>query len=339
MKRKSKLEMSASPEILEKKAIQVSEEGHPLYLLSKDNEIIDEKLIDLIESVENDEDFNEIYKKLEKIQRLKRHYQIKASFLYPFMVKYGTAGPSGIMWEIDDEIKGELKTLYSIINKDNYSDLKSRLLEVLEKARDMVFKEEKILIPNSELVLSQGDFYEIYNDLSEFEFSFIDLENMPKWQRADLIKRAIDENKTTKTKEKLEEEIEKDYYIKMEKGKLSVDEVKAIFETFPFEITFIDKDNINSYFSSITDIFPRAESAIGRNVKECHPPKAIERVEMMLNQFETKQRREFIRYDNKNGMKILVRYYGVYDEKDNYVGTLELVEDMSKYLDSLNKLK
>lgn len=54
-------------------------------------------------------------------------------------------------------------------------------------------------------------------------------------------------------------------------GHLKKDELIALLNTIPVEITFVDKDNINRLMSN--QIFKRPQMAIDREAFSCHPPK------------------------------------------------------------------
>lgn len=59
-------------------------------------------------------------------------------------------------------------------------------------------------------------------------------------------------------------------------GVLKLEELIAILNTLPFDITFVDKNDKVKYFSEGPEgIFPRTRSVVGRNVSNCHPPQSV----------------------------------------------------------------
>lgn len=331
LEEKIEMEEKASDQIKNKTVQQATEIGHPLNILSLENKRIDKKAKILKALIKADFPFELVFEKLKKFSEIKKHYDKKASLLYPSQVKYGTSGPSDIMWTEDDKIREDLGKLISETTKENYLSKKEEILDLLRRIREMVFKEEKIILPSSELTLSQGDWYQIYLDLKNFGLAFGELEDMPAWPRASLIEQAI-KNKE-KTEEKISsKEIDKEELVKFPLGQLTVEEIQSIFASFPFELTFIDKEAVNKYFPEESPIFSRPKSALFRKVYECHPPKVQAGAEKMIENLKNKKIKSFAKTSNKHGMKILVRYIGVYNKEDEFVGVMELVEDIEEYL-------
>lgn len=331
LEEKIEMEKKASDQVKKKVVQQATETGHPLNILSLENKEIDQKAKILKSLVEEGFPFELVFEKLKKFSEIKKHYDKKASLLYPSQVKYGTSGPSDIMWTEDDKIREDLGKLISETTKENYLSKKEEILDLLRRIREMVFKEEKIILPSSELTLSQGDWYQIYLDLKNFGLAFGELEDMPAWPRASLIEQAI-KNKE-KTEEKISsKEIDKEELVKFPLGQLTVEEIQSIFASFPFELTFIDKEAVNKYFPEESPIFSRPKSALFRKVYECHPPKVQAGAEKMIENLKNKKIKSFAKTSNKHGMKILVRYIGVYNKEDEFVGVMELVEDIEEYL-------
>ena len=65
----------------------------------------------------------------------------------------------------------------------------------------------------------------------------------------------------------------RDGEIIMPGGHLKKNELIAMLNTLPVEITFVDKDNINRFFNEGPKVFKRPQMAIDREVFSCHPPK------------------------------------------------------------------
>ena len=52
-----------------------------------------------------------------------------------------------------------------------------------------------------------------------------------------------------------------------------MDQLNAMLNTMPMEVTFVDHEDINRYFNDGEKVFKRPTTAIGRDVYSCHPPK------------------------------------------------------------------
>ena len=122
----------------------------------------------------------------------------------------------------------------------------------------------------------------------------------------------------------------KDGEIIMPGGHLKKNELIAMLNTLPVEITFVDKDNINRFFNEGPKVFKRPQMAIDREVFSCHPPKVEPMVRMIIGNFRDGKEDEVPIWMEKGGKPFLVRYMAVRDKEQNYVGTLEAVTDMTE---------
>ena len=122
----------------------------------------------------------------------------------------------------------------------------------------------------------------------------------------------------------------RDGEIVMPGGHLKKNELIAMLNTLPVEITFVDKDNINRFFNEGPKVFKRPQMAIDREVFSCHPPKVEPMVRMIIGNFRDGKEDEVPIWMEKGGKPFLVRYMAVRDKEQNYVGTLEAVTDMTE---------
>jgi hypothetical protein len=76
--------------------------------------------------------------------------------------------------------------------------------------------------------------------------------------------------------------------IQLPSGKLSVNELIAMFNTLPVELTFVDNHDKVKFFShGKNPIFKRNRAVIGRDVRLCHPPKSVAIVEQIVSDFKS----------------------------------------------------
>jgi PAS domain S-box-containing protein len=119
-------------------------------------------------------------------------------------------------------------------------------------------------------------------------------------------------------------------------GKPSEKELEAILETIPIEFSVLDKeDKVLAWNRHETRIFKRPESAIGRNVRKCHPEKSLAKVEQILSEMKNGKRDKAQFWINlpigENGTKnkVLISYYALRDENGNYLGCLEASQNIT----------
>ena len=79
--------------------------------------------------------------------------------------------------------------------------------------------------------------------------------------------------------------------------------------------------------------------AIDREVFSCHPPKIEAKVRRIIEEFRIGTLDEVPVWMDKQGRTMLVKYIAVRDKQGNYVGTLEVVQDMEFAKEHFAKLK
>ncbi len=277
--------------------------GHPLQALTKENHALSLLLARFKETGEE--------ALLSTIRELSVHYAKKGDLLYPVLkVRYGISGPSDVMWTVDDEIRDELGALMGEAEHDQ--TWKERLTAVLTRAEEMIYKEQNILFPICAVNFSAEEWYGIYQDAKDYAVCFgVEPET---WEEA--------ENKAAERTSSAEGEIV------MPGGHLTMEQLTALLNTIPMEITFVDADNINRFFNEGPKVFKRPGMAIDREVFSCHPPKIEPMVRQIIDDFRN-NRRDFVPvWMEKGGHTMLVKYMAVRDKAGAYLGTVELVQDM-----------
>ncbi|TET28376.1 DUF438 domain-containing protein [Candidatus Aerophobetes bacterium] len=118
--------------------------------------------------------------------------------------------------------------------------------------------------------------------------------------------------------------------ILFETGELSPQELEAALNTLPVDITFVDREDKVRYFSQSKErIFPRTKAVIGRRVQQCHPQKSLHVVEQILNDFKKNKSDIAEFWINLKGRLIHIRYFAVRDKNEDYLGCLEVTQDIT----------
>jgi len=118
--------------------------------------------------------------------------------------------------------------------------------------------------------------------------------------------------------------------VPFETGTLPKDGIEAILNTLPVDITFVDHEDTVRYFSQSKDrIFARAKAIIGRKVQQCHPQKSVHVVEKILKAFKSGRKDVAEFWLNLKDRLIHIRYFAVRDEKGEYLGCLEVTQDIT----------
>lgn len=295
---------------LERTAELVQIPGHPLHTLTMENEALKEVIKECLAAAE---DGHVSDKQLAQIRGIAIHYAKKGDLLYPHLkVRYGISGPSDVMWTVDDEIRDEFSALLKSAGEQDASWLE-RMKAVLKRADDMIYKEANIFFPNCALNFTTEEWYGIYRDSKDYGACF-GVEN-GIWEEAEQVKNE------TKPQHAGDDII-------LAGGHMTAEQLSAMLNTMPFEITFVDVENINRYFNEGPKVFKRPGMAVGREVFSCHPPKIEQQVRRIIDEFRTGTLDKVPVWMEKEGHTMLVTYMAVRDREENYLGTMELVQDM-----------
>jgi len=303
------------------------EEGHPVDVFKQENRgieaFIEDRLRPAMEEFRksvNDESTEKLLKAVTNLYEIDKHYSRKENLLFPYMEKYGITTPPKVMWGVDDEIRDAIKEVIdNLKNKKDMVNILSKTENVINRVKDMIFKEENILFPMVSDVLTEDEWLTIQKESGEIGFCFIG-DDMEEWkpERVDLEK-----------EEKKKGEKEADGFIRFETGLLEIEELEQMLNTLPVDITFVDRNDTVKYFSQAKDrIFARPKTVIGRNVQNCHPPASVHVVEGIVNDFKSgkKDKEEFwIKMGEKY---VYIRYFAVRDKEGKYLGTVEVTQDI-----------
>lgn len=300
--------------------IQIS--GHPLQTFTLENAAL-EKLIERAEqALENGEIKDTL---LNELRQIAIHYAKKGDLLYPHLnVQYGISGPSAVMWTVDDEIRDELNALAKQKEQKNSDAWKQRLKTVLTRMEEMIYKESNILFPNCALNFSEEEWYHIYRDAKDYAECFG--VRGDTWDAAEA--HLADTAATADNMSTEHAFAGGETRIHLPGGSLTLSQLTAMLNTIPLEISFVDIDNINRYFNEGPKVFKRPGMALGREVFTCHPPKIEQKVRRIINEFRAGTLDQVPVWMDKGGRTFLVTYYAVRDKNEQYLGTLELVQDM-----------
>ncbi len=118
-------------------------------------------------------------------------------------------------------------------------------------------------------------------------------------------------------------------------GTLDERYLEEILETIPIEISILDKeDKVLAWNKHDTRIFKRPESAVGKNVRSCHPKQSLSKVEQIIREMKqgSRDKARFyidLKLEDKKTHKVLIEYYALRDKKGNYLGCLEASQDIT----------
>jgi PAS domain S-box-containing protein len=107
--------------------------------------------------------------------------------------------------------------------------------------------------------------------------------------------------------------------------------LETILDALPVEFSFIDENDEVRLFNKDGDrIFPRPRSVIGRKVQDCHPRKSLHKVQQILDEMKAGTRDSAEFWIDHRGMKVHIRYFAVRGESGEYLGCLEVSQDITE---------
>ena len=118
-------------------------------------------------------------------------------------------------------------------------------------------------------------------------------------------------------------------------GSISKEILDSLLETIPLEFSVLDaNDKVLAWNKHETRVFKRPVGVVGRDVRNCHPKKSLDKVEKILNEMKEGKRdkaRFWIDLEKNNEKrKILIEYYALRNENGKYLGCLEATQDITE---------
>ena len=393
------------------------QEGHPVWIFKQENLALQaglhriQRLLDALESAESQgQDLDPgllrgLTRQYQLLDQFQRHYRRKEELFFPIMESYGHDAPPKVMWGVDDQIrdlfglaKEALKGLVDQTEGASVAQVLATYQAFVQEFKDMIFKEEAILIPLLLSLFSEDDWLAIAKDSPEFGYAIIqpDKEWVPSRVKfgaqgenggltgagrgaeaqkegpaeapadapagagqaghgsnqasgpatdlaANSASGSVSGSPSTSASTSVADSTASpapnpEADLPFGGGYLSLKEANLILNHLPFEITFIDKNDLFKYFNTSMAIenklFPRVPSAIGRHVKMCHPPRSLDMVMTLIDDLKHKRRTsESMWFHRSDGRFAYVTYIGVFDDQDQYMGVLEYVHDIAPLLD------
>ncbi len=253
-----------------------------------------------------------------------KHYQRKEYLLFPFLENHSITGPPKVMWGKHDEIRELIKGSIEILKAEDVTSeellaaAEIVLLPAIKGVVEMTIKEEEILFPMTLDMLTDAEWYEIEKQSLEIGYCLYDPPKAwkPAWAEQDTL---TEMNKTAGN-------------IQLPSGSFKVEELLAILNHLPLDMTFVDKDDKVKYFSQGSErIFQRNRAILNRDVRLCHPPSSAHIVDKIIDDFRTGKASRAPFWINMGGKMIHIEYFALRSESGEYLGTLEVSHNVQGY--------
>lgn len=299
------------------------EENSFLHTMMKENKALEAKLA-AIKEIIKEKDFKKnkerLLRHVEELQQFDAHYLKKENILFPYLEKKMKKFEGlSIMWALHDEARASLKKLIYILKSEDSSetDFNVEIGNLFFILYGLIYKERYILFPSAMEVIDDKEWKEMKRQSYEYGFPFIE---RPPMDEEDMTK---EEDDVVKQGQEL--------VMKTETGELTFKQALLIFNTLPVDLTFVDENNRIRFFTKPKDrIFPRSPAAIGRDVRNCHPPQSVHVVEKIIDEFRKGHKDSATFWIQLKGRTILIRYFALRDAEGQYRGVLEVSQDITE---------
>ncbi|RKD89791.1 DUF438 domain-containing protein [Mangrovibacterium diazotrophicum] len=279
-------------------------------------EVLLDKIRPFFKQFVKETDNTDLHKKLielfTQLEVFAKHYTIKENVLFPIIEEtWPDYRCLQIMWSFHDDIRRNIKSVITQLQVGNI-DLKifnKCVGDIFFNMHAIKFREERILFPCILSTISESQLEKMNREGFELGYPFI----QPNL--------------------KMDKEFKPDYegnLVNLGTGKVSIEQIKLIFNHLPVDITFVDENNKVCYFSTPPKrIFPRTTAIIGREVSNCHPPESVHVVEQIVESFRSGEKDQADFWIKMRGEYILIQYFAVRDENGNYKGVIEVSQEIS----------
>ncbi|HUX41527.1 MAG TPA: DUF438 domain-containing protein [Rectinemataceae bacterium] len=303
---------------------------------------------------------------LDELSLILVHYARKENQLFPWLERSGFTGPSKVMWGKHDEIRAQFKATREALDavvagkgvagdqgsaetRRKAKAFRAASRDLAGRMRRMIFMEERILIPNAVARLSESDWADIRRGEDAIGFAWIEpgavwdpafaggkaspgLGGKPAPSLSELIAKAspgqYDQAAGAPGPRDIAATAAEKGAIPLEVGSLSAEVINLIMKRLPIDLSFVDAEDKVAWYSDSPDrLFPRSPGVIGRDVRNCHPPKSLAVVERILREFREGKKDEARFWIEMGGKFIIIEYFAVRDASGRYLGTLEGSQD------------
>jgi DUF438 domain-containing protein len=318
--------------VIDTSAARTAPPGHPVHTFQQENKALEWELASLKElcdkaaGMAEADDATEILQGIRghfnALMDVEKHYQRKENLLFPFLEKHDITGPPTVMWGKHDEARELLKSAITALEAATAAtagEVKAVIELVLKPASDavsgMIDKETQILLPMCLDTLGDTEWYEVYQGSDELGYCIV----------------APEESWRPEGMEGVEPATAVGGRVQLPTGSFSIPQLEAVLNSIPFDVTFVDAEDTVRYFSHGRErIFARSRAILGRKVQFCHPPKSVDTVQRILDDFHSGRQSHAHFWIELGGKFISIEYFALRDADGGYLGTLEVSQDLTK---------
>lgn len=306
-------------------------QGHPAHVFHEENAALSRELAGLerelgeLDALEEGAPGAEalllsVRARLNALADVEKHYLRKEHLLFPYLEKHGITGPPKVMWGKHDETRALLRGAMEALAARPATIAEARAAVALavrpaaQAVRDMIQREEDILLPMCLDTLAELEWWEIARQSPEIGFCLVDPAEGWRPQSAPA-----------------SEASEPGGRIRLPTGAFTSAELEAILNALPLDATFVDAEDRVRYFTHGGErVFARSRAVLGRKVQYCHPPSSVSTVEDILRGFREGKHDRASFWIQRRGRFVHIEYRALRDASGAYLGCLEVTQDLTE---------
>ncbi|MDD3063822.1 MAG: DUF438 domain-containing protein [Massilibacteroides sp.] len=287
---------------------------------------------------------------MEQILPYKVHFTRKQNQLYSALEREGFDRPTNTMWVYDDYIRDEMNKAWEILQSEPVDTISflDTYGEMAADLRDLMEKEEIILYPTSLKLISAEKMEQLKSGDQEIGYFGIELQTSRESEQQVAGEHNPLQRKLEKATDQLADQNDfmqdltsllakyghetkndkQDQVLDVAHGKLTLEQINLLYQHMPVDISFVDENELVKFYTDTKHrVFPRSKGVIDREVRNCHPPKSIHLVEEIIEKFRSGEQSKAEFWINKPDLFIYIVYIAVRDDKGNFRGVMEMMQD------------
>ena len=306
--------------------------SQPISILMEEHKImlqLAEQLTSVASKVLKVSDMRYVTEEIHTIEHLaedftdsEKHYLREENVLFPVIEKHGITEPPAIIWMEHDQIREQKKKLHKLIadlSETGFQDFKEQLWETAKSLSNLLsshfYKENNILFPAAMSVVTEAEWIDVRREFDEIGYCCFTPPEMTKTVASE----------TLAAQAPVSEGV-----LNFETGTFTKEQLEALLNTLPVDITFVDANDTVRYFNKPEKrFFVRTKAVIGRKVSMCHPQKSLHIVSRIVESFKTGKKNIAEFWITLNGRFLLIRFFAVRDSSGKYLGAMEVVQDLT----------
>lgn len=297
--------------------------GHPVKVYYEESNLIQDLLMELYDA-DCTLDFQKYFNIFNELTTIEKRFARKENQLFPYLEKHGWNGPSQGMWSFHDNLREQIRLLNTHNKERNTDKISENIPYLIDGIKRLLTIEDVKLFPTAMELLTEEDWKEFYQGDEEIGWMLPNKPNpYPEAKETAYIHPSKDF-----TDRKLSFSTKDTYHY--DEGYMTPEQVNLLLKFLPVDITYVDENDKVIFYNRGEDrVFPRSKGIIGREVKFCHPPKSVDMVLRILEEFRagTKDVAEF--WFNFRGRIIHIRYFAIRNHKKEYKGVIEMSQDIT----------